>query len=63
MGEREHLEQPSHLAIPRSGEAARRGCYGGRGVGRGIALDRDKNWAKVKKAYDSLTLGKGARYR
>jgi bisphosphoglycerate-independent phosphoglycerate mutase (AlkP superfamily) len=20
--------------------------------GRGIALDRDKNWAKVKKAYD-----------
>ncbi|MPM18186.1 2,3-bisphosphoglycerate-independent phosphoglycerate mutase [bioreactor metagenome] len=33
------------------------------GVGRGIALDRDKNWAKVKKAYDSLTLGKGARYR
>ncbi len=33
------------------------------GVGRGIALDRDKNWAKVKKAYDSLTIGKGARYR
>ena len=33
------------------------------GVGRGIALDRDKNWAKVKKAYDSLTLGKGVRYR
>jgi len=33
------------------------------GVGRGIALDRDKNWAKVKKAYDSLTAGTGARYR
>lgn len=33
------------------------------GVGRGIALDRDKNWAKVKKAYDSLTAGEGARYR
>ncbi len=33
------------------------------GVGRGIALDRDKNWVKVKKAYDSLTAGTGARYR
>ena len=33
------------------------------GVGRGIALDRDKNWAKVKKAYDSLTAGTGTRYR
>lgn len=33
------------------------------GVGRGIALDRDKNWTKVKKAYDSLTAGVGARYR
>lgn len=33
------------------------------GVGRGIALDRDKNWAKVKKAYDSMTIGKGERYR
>ena len=33
------------------------------GVGRGVALDRDKNWTKVKKAYDSLTLGTGARYR
>ena len=33
------------------------------GVGRGIALDRDKNWAKVKKAYDSMTRGTGARYR
>lgn len=33
------------------------------GVGRGIALDRDKNWVKVKKAYDSLTIGAGMRYR
>lgn len=33
------------------------------GVGRGIALDRDKNWSKVKKAYDSLTAGSGTRYR
>ncbi len=33
------------------------------GVGRGIALDRDQNWAKVKKAYDSLTQGGGTRYR
>ena len=33
------------------------------GIGRGIALDRDKNWVKVKKAYESLTAGKGARYR
>lgn len=33
------------------------------GVGRGIALDRDKNWVKVKKAYDSMTSGAGARYR
>lgn len=33
------------------------------GVGRGIALDRDKNWAKVKKAYDSMTIGAGTRYR
>lgn len=31
-------------------------------VGRGIALDRDKNWIKVKKAYESLTKGVGARY-
>ena len=33
------------------------------GVGRGIALDRDRNWLKVKKAYDSLTIGAGTRYR
>ena len=33
------------------------------GVGRGIALDRDGNYAKVKKAYDCMTLGGGTRYR
>ena len=33
------------------------------GVGRGIALDRDGNWPKVRLAYDSLTGGTGARYR
>ncbi len=33
------------------------------GVGRGIALDRDKNWQKVRRAYESLTNGVGARYR
>ncbi len=33
------------------------------GVGRGVALDRDGNWPKVKRAYDSLVLGSGARYR
>ncbi len=33
------------------------------GVGRGIALDRDGNFAKVQKAYDSMVNGKGARYR
>ena len=33
------------------------------GVGRGIALDRDGNWPKVKRAYDSLVAGVGARYR
>ena len=32
------------------------------GVGRGIALDRDKNWVKVQKAYESMTIGKGERY-
>ena len=32
------------------------------GVGRGVALDRDLNWAKVKRAYDSLVSGTGARY-
>lgn len=32
------------------------------GVGRGVALDRDLNWAKVKRAYDSLVEGKGNTY-
>ena len=29
------------------------------GVGRGIALDRDGNYAKIQKAYECMTLGKG----
>ncbi|MDR0840675.1 MAG: phosphoglycerate mutase (2,3-diphosphoglycerate-independent) [Christensenellaceae bacterium] len=33
------------------------------GVGRGIALDRDQNWAKVQRAYESLVAGAGTRYR
>lgn len=33
------------------------------GVGRGIALDRDGNWPKVRRAYDSLVHGAGKRYR
>ncbi len=33
------------------------------GVGRGIALDRDQNFAKVKKAYDAFVFGTGERYR
>lgn len=32
------------------------------GVGRGVALDRDLNWGKVKRAYDSLVEGKGETY-
>ena len=32
------------------------------GVGRGIALDRDGNYAKIQKAYDAMVLGKGAAY-
>ena len=32
------------------------------GVGRGIALDRDGNYEKVRKAYEAMTLGKGAQY-
>ena len=27
--------------------------------GRYYAMDRDKNWDRVKKAYDALTLGEG----
>lgn len=33
------------------------------GVGRGIALDRDQNWAKVQRAYDSLVAAAGVTYR
>jgi 2,3-bisphosphoglycerate-independent phosphoglycerate mutase len=29
------------------------------GVGRGIALDRDGNYAKTQRAYDALVLGAG----
>ena len=33
------------------------------GVGRGVALDRDGNYEKVRKAYEAMTLGKGTPYR
>ena len=33
------------------------------GVGRGVALDRDGNYAKVKRAYDAMTLGTGTPYQ
>ena len=33
------------------------------GVGRGVALDRDLNWAKVRTAYESLVSGTGIPYR
>ncbi|MCL2671420.1 MAG: phosphoglycerate mutase (2,3-diphosphoglycerate-independent) [Clostridiales bacterium] len=32
------------------------------GVGRGIALDRDRNWAKVRRAYECIALGLGESY-
>ncbi len=32
------------------------------GVGRGVALDRDQNWAKIQRTYASLVEGKGAPY-
>jgi len=32
------------------------------GIGRGIALDRDGNYAKIQKAYDALVYGAGAQY-
>ena len=32
------------------------------GVGRGVALDRDQNWAKIQRSYESLTAGKGLAY-
>lgn len=33
------------------------------GVGRGLALDRDKNWDCIKTVYDSLVSGLGTAYR
>ena len=33
------------------------------GVGRGVALDRDGNYEKVRRAYEAMTLGKGAQYQ
>lgn len=33
------------------------------GVGRGLALDRDGNYGKIQKTYESMVLGKGRRYR
>ena len=33
------------------------------GVGRGIALDRDGNYEKVRRAYECMVLGKGTQYR
>ena len=33
------------------------------GVGRGIALDRDGNYAKVRRAYEAMVLGAGTQYR
>lgn len=33
------------------------------GVGRGVALDRDKNYDKVKRAYDALVDGAGIQYQ
>lgn len=32
------------------------------GVGRGVALDRDKNYDKVKRAYDAMVSGAGTQY-
>jgi len=32
------------------------------GVGRGIALDRDGNYAKIQKAYEAMVLGAGVQY-
>ncbi len=37
------------------------GCIAG-GVGRGIALDRDGNYAKIERAYQALTAGIGRHY-
>ena len=32
------------------------------GIGRGIALDRDGNYAKIKRAYDMMVHGEGTAY-
>ena len=32
------------------------------GVGRGVVLDRDKNYDKVKRAYDAMVEGTGTQY-
>lgn len=32
------------------------------GVGRGVALDRDQNYDKVKRAYDAMVEGVGTQY-
>ena len=32
------------------------------GVGRGVALDRDQNWAKIRRTYGSLVEGTGEPY-
>jgi 2,3-bisphosphoglycerate-independent phosphoglycerate mutase len=32
------------------------------GVGRGIALDRDNNYAKIQRAFDALVLGRGKHF-
>ena len=33
------------------------------GVGRGVALDRDGNYEKIRRAYEAMVLGRGAEYR
>ncbi len=32
------------------------------GVGRGLVLERDRYFEKVKKGYDAMVLGKGTSY-
>jgi 2,3-bisphosphoglycerate-independent phosphoglycerate mutase len=32
------------------------------GIGRGLALDRDGNYTKIKKAYEAFVLGIGRQY-
>ena len=33
------------------------------GIGRGIALDRDGNYAKIRRAFDALVLGEGRHFQ